>query len=439
MSPNLNPTEVHQRLWTSACMIAAELEERVETRVQPTVAQETRFNGGVAPQVANHYAGILTSSELPENARILDLGCGFGRIAMALARRLGPDVAYTGLDPNADGIAWAQQNITPHYPNFRFRRIDVKSKPYNPDGTEDGARFRFPFDDASLDLVFMISVLTHVDLPTVETYLRETARVLTPSGRLVTTIFLLDTDVDQLLAAGRGHFALKYQNGESRVENPVNPELVIAHPRHRVLEIMDQAGFAKTVAVNGHWSGRPSAQPMDFQDLLIAGHDPETIIAPDGHSLLPAEAMTTEQVATYARIIALTGGDEARFSQFIRWSNALALNAFWWQCDGFRLCLQEAYPRSTGLSFEALHRLGLEKIRPNRCSARTAFHPLDDAAMIALLIRAGRISSRNILFDAFVEAAVNGLRVLDAINVGIAPVLNDADGGETAVEIPAWA
>lgn len=420
-------------------MIAAELEERVETTIQPTVAQEIRFNGGVAPQVANHYSKILLAGSLPEGARILDLGCGFGRIAMALAQRLGPDVDYTGLDPNADGIAWAQQNITPVHPNFRFRRIDVRSKPYNPDGAETGARFRFPFEDASLDLVFMISVLTHVDLPTVETYAREAARVLKPSGRLVTTIFLLDDEVDQLLAAGKGHFALKYQDGESRVENPANPELVIAHPRQRVLEILDQAGFAKTVVVNGHWSGRPSALPMEFQDLLIAGHDPGMIIAPENRSGLQGEAMTAAQAAACARIVTLTGGDETRFSQFISWSTALTLNAFWWQCDGWRLCLKEACPESTGLRFEALGRLGLMHIRPDGCSARPAFHPLDDAAMIALLIRAGRISSRNVLFDALVEAAENGLRVLDAIRAGIAPSLNDPDGRVTAVEIPAWA
>ncbi|WP_112309767.1 class I SAM-dependent methyltransferase [Pseudogemmobacter bohemicus] len=423
-------------------MIAAELEDRVETTIQPTVAQETRFNGGVAPQVANHYAAILTAGELPDNARILDLGCGFGRIAMALARRLGPDVDYTGLDPNADGIAWAQQNITPRHPNFRFRRIDVKSKPYNPDGTEDGVSFRFPFDDASLDLVFMISVLTHVDLPTVETYAHEAARVLKPSGRLVTTIFLLDAEVDQLLAAGKGHFALKYQEGESRVENRANPELVIAHPRARVLEIMDKAGFAKTLVVTGHWSGRPSALPMDFQDLLIAGHDPQAIAAPEDRSALPSLPMNPAQAAIHARVIALTRGDAERVSQFITWSTILALNAFWWQCDGLNLSLKEgssADPGPPDLRFDALQRLGLAQIRPNGGSVGTVFHRLDDAAMIALLIRAGRVSSRSTLFDALVEAAANGLRVLDAINTGIAPVLQDADGRETAVEIPSWA
>ncbi len=420
-------------------MIAAELEERVETTVQPTVAQETRFNGGVAPQVANHYARILTAGGLPAKARILDLGCGFGRIAMALARRLGPDVDYTGLDPNADGIAWAQQNITPRHPNFRFRRIDVKSKPYNPDGTQDGASFRFPFDDASLDLVFMISVLTHVDLPTVETYAREAARVLKPSGRLVTTIFLLDPEVDRLLAAGKGHFALKYQDGECRVENPANPELVIAHPRARVLEIMDQAGFAKTLVVNGHWSGRPSALPMEFQDLLIAGHDPQGITAPQDRSALPAEAMTPAQAVLYARVIALTGADTVRFSQFITWSNALALNALWWHCDGFKLCLNDGGSAHTGLHFDALQKLGLAQVRPNGGTVPTTFHDLDDAAMIALLIRAGRVTGQSTLFDALVEASANGLRVLEMINAGVRPALRSADGHEIAVGIPAWA
>lgn len=55
--------------------------------------------------------------------------------------------------------------------------------------------------------------------------------------------------------------------------------------------------------------------------------------------------------------------------------------------------------------------------------------------MIALLMRAGCVASQRTLFDALVEVAANGLRVLDAINAGITPVLQDADGRESSVEI----
>lgn len=45
---------------------------------------------------------------LPPPARLLDYGCGSGRIALACAARL-PQGAVTGYDPDADAIATAQQ------------------------------------------------------------------------------------------------------------------------------------------------------------------------------------------------------------------------------------------------------------------------------------------------------------------------------------------
>lgn len=109
---------------------------------------------------------------------------------------------------------------------------------------------------------------------------------------------------------------------------------------------------------------------------------------------------------------------------------------------GLSLCLSESAAADSGpavLRFDALQRLGLVQIRPDSGLPRNAFTPLDDATMIALLIRAGRASSRNVLFDALVEAAANGLRVLGMIHVGIPLVLKDADGGKAAVEVPACA
>lgn len=432
MAP-IRPMDVHQRLSISASAIAAEMQDRVATTAQPPIQQEMRFNGGVAPQVANHYARILTAGGLPERARILDMGCGYGRIAMALARRLGPDVQYVGLDPNADGIDWARRNITPPHPNFRFQRIDVKSRPYNPQGSQDGRDFRFPFDAASLDLVFMISVLTHVDLATVTGYAREAARVLKPSGRLVTTIFLLDEQVENLLAAGRGRFAMRFRVGESRVENRGNPELAIAHPRQRVLEILTQAGFARTVVVDGHWSGRESVNPMDFQDLLIAGNSADLALP-----FLPAIALgqiTPIQRAIYDRIIALTGADEARFDRFITWAGALAVNMLRWRNKGLTICEagDDAAPID-GLRFHALAQLGITQNHPD---APMAYVALDDAAMVALLVASGRVSTASTILDALIEAVENGLRILDATKDSRAIALRSATGQAVPVTIPA--
>ncbi|MDI6029434.1 class I SAM-dependent methyltransferase [Corticibacterium sp. UT-5YL-CI-8] len=320
--------DVFQRLWTTACAMEEMLAARLEWVDHPTIELEKSFNGGVSSHVGRHYSTILTSGDLPENARILDMGCGFGRIAMALAGRLGPGQRYYGLDPNAEGIGWAQHNISPRYPNFSFERIDIKSKPYNPSGQIEGSTFRFPFDDASLDLVFMISVLTHVDLAIVDTYAKEAARVLKPdTGRLVTTIFLLDHEVDTLLAEGKGSFRMAAPYGASRVENPADPELAIAHPRGMVLDILQSAGFAQTSVFEGHWSGREGSTRMDFQDLVIADRYAGKTHRLPTHPALSAASIDPTLLPIGDKVAELSGGDEQVFSRFVTWSNSVTLNA----------------------------------------------------------------------------------------------------------------
>ena len=67
---------------------------------------------------------------------------------------------------------------------------------------------------------------------------------------------------------------------------------------------------------NGSWSGRASAAPMDFQDLLIASHHPGPIRRPVGQAAVMPDALTPEQQRLCDRIDRLTG-DDARLSRFI--------------------------------------------------------------------------------------------------------------------------
>ncbi len=429
-----------QSIWASACMIEAEIEARLESATQPEAELEIKFNGGVAPEVARHYARILLSGNLPPDARILDLGCGFGRIAMALAKRLGPEARYFGLDPNAEGLDWAQRHITPQHPNFTFRRIDIKSLPYNPTGSVNGSDFRFPFEDGSLDLVFMISVLTHVDLATVETYARESARVLKPEGRLVSTIFMLDEEVDRLLAAGKGRFKMAAPFGPSRVENPKNPELAIAHPRDMVLDILRQAGFAQSDLFNGSWSGRTSASPMDFQDLMIASRSPGRVELPGAQAHLPPAPAAPLAAETRAQVDRLLdralGWDAANLPKFITWANATALNAFWWQGEGLALAVADRVSgqllRCDG-RFDGLQALGLAGMRPE---GPQGFQVMEDAAMIGLLIQKGRAAPREALRQTMMEAVEYGLTLLDLTAEGKVPVLLTTEGQTIPVTIP---
>lgn len=106
--------------------------------------------------------------------RWLDFGCGCGRVARHLIgpeeeTRRGPrGFAYTGVDVDRRQIAWAAA----HLPG-RFEVI-----PTSPPTA---------FASAAFDVIFTISVFTHLDEGEQEAWLAELSRLLRPGGLLLAT------------------------------------------------------------------------------------------------------------------------------------------------------------------------------------------------------------------------------------------------------------
>ena len=48
---------------------------------------------------------------LGPSSRVLDIGCGLGRVAYPLARELGPDGSYDGIDTNKEYIEWCAKAL----------------------------------------------------------------------------------------------------------------------------------------------------------------------------------------------------------------------------------------------------------------------------------------------------------------------------------------
>src|SRR5690606_29853764 len=71
---------------------------------------------------------------LRPNELVLDLGCGFGRMALPLARYLSLDAQYLGFDVVAEPVAWCQQHVASLHPGFEFRHVDLAHPLYNPKG-----------------------------------------------------------------------------------------------------------------------------------------------------------------------------------------------------------------------------------------------------------------------------------------------------------------
>ena len=124
--------------------------------------------------------------------RVLDVGCGVGRMTRPLTRHLKNGGSYDGIDISADKIRYCQETFERLHPNFHFHHADIYSKFYNPVGERQASEYRFPFDDEKFDFVLLVSVFTHMLPADMEHYLSEVARVMLKNAKSICTFWLTD-------------------------------------------------------------------------------------------------------------------------------------------------------------------------------------------------------------------------------------------------------
>jgi SAM-dependent methyltransferase len=186
---------------------------RLMVRVAGTADADWFLRSGLAG-----YDAIV--EHVPDAGDVLDFGCGCGRVTRWFAEH---DGSVAGSDLSAAAIAWCRDNL----PFGRFE--------------ENGLAPPLAFEDESFDLVYALSVFTHLTADLQLAWRDELRRVLRPGGRLLITThgrsYVPRLDAEERDAFERGELVVRW--GEV-----VGSNLCSAYHPERYLRDTFADGFA---------------------------------------------------------------------------------------------------------------------------------------------------------------------------------------------------
>lgn len=117
-----------------------------------------------AKWLANHFSSYINL----KNAKILDWGCGPGRIIRHLPKII-KSADFYGTDYNNRSIKWCSENL----PNISFNHNSLKAD--------------LPYENGSFDVIYGISIFTHLSEQMHYNWYKELYRILRPGGILFIT------------------------------------------------------------------------------------------------------------------------------------------------------------------------------------------------------------------------------------------------------------
>jgi SAM-dependent methyltransferase len=178
-------------------------------RINPvTKARNRRWRGMVIPPAVLTHCGRLTDTPekfhasacaeadrltqqlgLNASSRLLDIGCGAGRLAIGLLARNAAFNTYLGIDVSQVRIEWCQRNLSPRDRRLGFQYLNMRNARYNPQG-DLTAGVELP--RAGFDIIYLYSVFSHLLAADVQQYLQRIARALHERGRCFATAFVAD-------------------------------------------------------------------------------------------------------------------------------------------------------------------------------------------------------------------------------------------------------
>jgi len=224
-------------------------------------------------KIGNEFSNyFIEFARLKKNAKVLDVGCGVGRIAVPLTSYLNESGSYCGFDIVESGINWCNEKIATKYSNFKFIHSDILNKHYNKNGSIPAHEHKFPFANETFDFVFLNSVFTHMFPQDIENYMREISRVLKHKGNCLITFFLINNESNRLMKNPGSILNFKFHDDGYFCTKEADPEAAIAFEEEYIVTLFRTNGMTIDNSIHyGSWCGRDNY--LSFQDIVVARKD----------------------------------------------------------------------------------------------------------------------------------------------------------------------
>ena len=223
------------------------------------------YSGGGFVPIGNHLVQLMTArAGLADGMVVVDIGCGIGRMAVAMSKRL-RSINYVGFDVVNYGILWCRKRFSA-LPGYRFVHANIFNTFYNPRGSEAGSSYRFPASDSTADFVCATSVFTHMPAAEVTHYLREASRCMKRGAKAYFTAFVLDRESRRQIAANLTLLTFRHEHRGACVETPDEPDLAVAYEAPAFEAMVARSGLEVVAFYPGNWRKLPYE---DFQDAYV--------------------------------------------------------------------------------------------------------------------------------------------------------------------------
>lgn len=262
------------------------------------VPRHLRFMGE-SDETFLQIADELASEVLPwiqADCRLLDFGCGYGRLAYGLARN-GFAGQYIGVDVLPRHVGWLANHFFPQTGGqYQFTTTELKNPRYNPNGkllqeTDLG------FAPADFDAVAVMDTFIHLPEGDIAAHLATLAGFLKPGGTLIARFARVPADFSpDTQRDGHPRRIEARLSPNAYAESLDDPTRLVAYREQFLLGQFSDAGLAVELDIPGQWLN-PVEAGRNYDLFVLTKRADDQNIVTTKDALIASEIIVTDPVA----------------------------------------------------------------------------------------------------------------------------------------------